>query len=110
MSVPSLWITVLLAAASYRIWRLLAEDVILDRPRRWIVRLPLKWKEGMLIPDGYRYRLAEFINCPWCLGFWVSIAVWIAWQADEHLTTVIAVPLAISAAVGIIRTKLDPVD
>jgi hypothetical protein len=110
MNVPSPWVALLLAAASYRIWRLLAEDTILSGPRRRIVRLPQNWNEGMMLPEGYRYRLAEFINCAWCSGFWISIAVWLLWQADEHWATVIAVPLAISAAVGVTRNLLDPVE
>lgn len=108
MSVPSPWIALLLAAASFRIWRLLSEDTILDTPRRWVVNLPKNWEEGMQIPPNYRDKLAELINCPWCLGFWVSLVMWGLWQIDEHWVEVFATPFAISAAVGIIRTKLDP--
>jgi len=108
MSIPTPWAALLLVAASYRLWRLLAEDTILDRPRRWLVRLPRDWEEGMQLPIAYRMRLAEFINCPWCSGFWISIAVWLLWQAEEHWVTVLAVPLAVSAGVGITRGLLDP--
>jgi hypothetical protein len=99
---------IILVAASFRAWRLLSEDIILERPRRWLVRLPRDWEEGQELPEAYRDELAEFISCPWCLGAWVSIVAWIAWQIEPHWTTVLAVPLAISAAVGITRGKLDP--
>jgi len=108
MSVPSPWTTIILVAAAYRIWRLLSEDAILDWPRRKIVRLPYRWSEGDPIPPNYRAVLAEFISCPWCLGWWTCLAIWLAWQAYPHGVTVIAVPFAISAAVGIVRVKLDP--
>ena len=108
MTVPSPWTAVILALAAYRIWRLLAEDVILDIPRRWVVRLPQDWVEGAAIPYTYRARLAEFINCCWCFGAWISIAVWIAWQINPHWVTIFMVPFAVSSAVGITRSKLDP--
>lgn len=107
MSVPSPWIALLLLAASFRIWRILADDDIFERPRRWVVRLPRDWEEGQMLPEGYRIGLAAFITCPWCLGFWVTIAVWLAWQASPHWTEVLSVPLALSAGVGIIRKNLD---
>lgn len=110
MSIPSPWVALLLLGASYRIWRLLAEDIILDRPRRWVVRLSRDWTEEKMLPEGYRVKLAEFFNCPWCLGFWITIVVWLLWQADEHWTTVLSVPLALSTGVGITRGKLDPPD
>jgi hypothetical protein len=88
---------------------LLAEDVILDRPRRWLVRLDREWEEGLALPENYRSGLAEFITCAWCLGFWVSVGVWLAWIIEPHGTLVVAVPFAISAAVGLIRTRLDEV-
>lgn len=110
MNVPGPWSAILLALASYRIWKLLAEDSILDTPRHRLVRLPDDWQEGRALPKDYRYKLAEFINCPWCFGFWISIAVWILWQIDEHWTTVFAVPFAISAALGFSRARLDPPD
>lgn len=104
MSIPSPWIALLLLGASYRIWLLLAEDTILDRPRRWVVGLDPGWEEGLTLPERYRLGLARFITCPWCLGFWVALAVWGLWQIDEHWIEVFSVPLALSAAVGIVAT------
>jgi len=46
MDVPSPWVALILLAASFRIWRLLADDEILERPRYWLVRLPRGWQEG----------------------------------------------------------------
>jgi hypothetical protein len=106
--VPTPWEALLLAACAYRIWRMLSEDEILNRPRRWLVQLSRDWQEGEVVPEGYRARLAEFINCPWCLGFHVSWVVWLLWILDEKWTLILATPFAISAAVGVIRSKLDP--
>lgn len=107
MSVPSPWVALILFAASFRIWRLLAEDELLERPRRWVVRLPRDWDDGMMLPEGYRLELAKFITCPWCFGFWITIVVWALWQIEPHWTSVLAVPFALSAGVGIVRKNLD---
>ncbi len=48
--------------ASYRLIRLVNEDVIFDRPRSWFyARAP--------------QFLAEMVACPHCVGFWISGAV-----------------------------------
>jgi hypothetical protein len=98
MSVPSWWEFVLLTAASYRLWRLVAIDTIADRPRDWLLdRLDEKWEIGLV--------------CPWCSGFWICLGVWGLWQwtadaSDAATVTALAVPAAMSAAVGLLA-KLD---
>ena len=100
MSVPYWWSFLLLGAAAWRTFQLLAHDAILDRPRRWLLRLGNDWeKEGDPVPDAYRVKWGIFLMCPYCAGFWISVCWWIAWQIDEHWTEVAAVPMALSAAV-----------
>ena len=104
MKIPDWYVLILLALASYRTWRLLAEDDILDRPRNWLLRLDPKWeKEGDPTGADYREWLGKFLSCPWCLGFWITLGWWIAWQIDDFWVTVAAVPMAISALVPLIE-------
>ena len=103
MNVPDWWTFLLLALAAYRVWRLLAEDTILEQPRRMLVRLPRNWHENSPIPPTYRGTLAEFISCGWCLGFWVSLAWWGLWQQWDAGTLVVATPFAVSAVVGFLN-------
>lgn len=98
--VPSLWAFLLLALASYRTWHLLAEDTILDRPRRALLRLGDWRTAGDPVPDTYRTDLGEFIRCPWCLGFWIATAWWAAWLVWDD-TLVVAVPFALSAVLAL---------
>lgn len=101
----------LLALAAFRVWRLVAEDDLTDRPRRWLLRLGDQWREdGDPVPDDYRAGLAAFLVCPWCLGFWLAAGWWLAWLATDEWATGLAVPFAMSAAVGIVRGRLDPPD
>lgn len=103
MKVPALVPFLFLFLASYRLWRLAAEDTILDRPRLWLVGLPRGWEEGDPVPDGYRLELAKFISCPWCLGFWISLGIWGFWLWQPLWTTGICAMLSISCAVGLVE-------
>ena len=114
--IPQPYIFILLALIAYRVWRLLAEDEILDWPRNWLVRLPRNWEDGDSIPKAYREKLALFITCPWCAGAWVSLIVYALWvgtlgdgpHSTEDVLVGAGVWFAISASVGLIRSKLDP--
>lgn len=114
--IPEPWQFVLLALIAFRVWRLLAEDDILERPRRRLLRLSREWADGDPIPRGYRNEFALFLTCPWCLGAWVSLAMYVVWVAtlgegpDSVSDVVIGagVWFALSASVGLIRTNLDP--
>lgn len=102
MSVPSAWATLLLALASYRLWRLLAADTILDKPRDWLTK-----RAKQHVSRGYRKELDIFLHCPWCLGWWICLAVWGAWQLWPHATLVVSVPLALSALVGAFNALVE---
>jgi hypothetical protein len=103
--IPDWWTLILLGLAAYRIQRLIAVDTLLDTPRLWLVGLG-PWKEGQPTPPTYRSRLADFLRCPWCLGFWVALAWWAAWQQWPREALVVAAPFALSTAVGLIA-QLD---
>ena len=95
MSVPNWWQFALLALAAWRIFELIAEDEILNRPRRYVTaKLPGK--------------LEDFITCPFCAGFWIAVAWWVAWQIWPHGTLVVAVPFALSAGVVAAAKVLTP--
>lgn len=94
--------------AAYRIWRLLAEDSILDRPRRRLLRLGKDWKsDGDPVPSGYREGWAIFLTCPWCLGFWLSIGIYLLWVWFPGEVLIASTVLAVSTGVGLIRENLD---
>jgi hypothetical protein len=102
MKIPDWWVFLILALASFRVWRLVSEDEVLDTPRRWIVRLPNTWEDGDALPGDYRLGLARFISCSSCFGFWISIAIWLLWLWQPLWTTGLCVPLALSAAVVLV--------
>jgi hypothetical protein len=111
MKVPDWWAALLLALAAFRVWRLVAKDDVLDRPRRWLLRLGNEWQgQSDPIPRGYRSGLADFLTCPWCLGFWIVVAEWVLWQVWPHATLVVAAPLAVMAVAALVASNLDPDD
>lgn len=93
MNIPNWWETALLALASFRIWKLLADDTILNAPRERIL--------------GGRERLSEFLDCPYCSGFWIALAWWGAWEWQPRWTLISASPWAINAASGLISTHRE---
>lgn len=107
-NVPNWWALLLLALAAWRTYRLLSEDTILEKPRRWVVNLDQDWDEntGEQPNDGYRLQLATFITCPYCAGFWISLTWWAAWLMWPHATLLASAPLAINAIL-IAAAKLD---
>jgi len=112
--IPTWWELLLAALAVYRLWRLLAEDDILEPVRRKVLRY-VGWQgprpgypKGDPLPDEYRGRWAEFLTCPWCAGFWIGVLAWVFWLLFPSLALVVATPFALSAAVGLIRVNLDP--
>lgn len=100
MTIPNWYELLLLGAAAWRIFQLISEDAILDRPRRWVLRLGSEWeKEGDPTPPGFRDTWALFLTCPYCAGFWIAVLWWGAFQITEKWTLVFAVPFVLSALV-----------
>lgn len=130
--IPSPWEFALLALAAYRLTRLGGWD---DFPpiaavREWILReewvgtplfsmeeeiersvsLPGKTPESLaenVRPAYGRPLLAHLVHCPFCLGWWVSLAVYLAWVALPTAALAIAAPFAISGVVGLVAKNLD---
>jgi hypothetical protein len=106
--IPSPWEAALLALAGFRLWKLLAEDAILDRPKEALLRRirdaepPFKWGG----PGRYAHW-NEFLGCPWCLGAWLVGAWWLWWLAWDTGALVAATPFALSAGVGIAAATHD---
>lgn len=94
----------MLVLATYRLTRLIGWDVI-TRPIR--VRLTRRSESPDRMLPGYRQTLWEFLNCPFCLGFWISLGIWAAWWVTPKWTVWLALPLALSAAVGLLARHLD---
>ena len=87
MVVPPPWLFVLGALAAWRIYKLVSEDTILDRPRNWLT-------------DRSTWA-AELLECPYCAGFWVSLLGSLGWYLAEGLDVFgwLVTAFAMSAAV-----------
>lgn len=94
MRVPSPYQAAILVGASYRVWRLLGDDSILDRPRDALVDASPPWVD-------------ELLGCPWCLGWWTTLGWWGAFQIDPDRAIELATPWALATAVGAVGHALD---
>ena len=101
MKVPNWWQAVLLIGAAWRIYQLFAWDSIFAKPRRYVTGLGWSWQEGMPLPLLYKQRqwLVQFIECPYCFGFWVALAWFVGWEIWPHGALVLAAPFFLSAGV-----------
>lgn len=125
--VPGAWHFAILALAAYRLVRLIGWDDFppIARARGWLigehwipdegvdgeVGLPGKQpsSEVSRVRPAYgRPMHAHFVHCPFCLGFWVSVAVWAAWLGDGRATLIACTPFALGAVVGLVAKNLDP--
>jgi len=97
VSHPSWYATAILALASWRLWRLIALDTILDPVR-----------DRLLSPRSLerRFVIQQFVLCPWCLGFWAVAILWLCWLWTPSWTIGLCVPLAVSAVVGALGDRL----
>lgn len=99
MRVPDWWSATLLALAAWRLFHLLAFDDILDRPRRYVLRLDKNWRqEGDSTGEAYREKWGKFLTCPYCCGFWVSLVIYLFWIWLPTETLVACMPFALNAA------------
>lgn len=83
---------VLLALGTYRLTRLIVEDVILDRPRNAF------WRK--FPPE--RSALGYLLTCYWCVSLWVAAFMILLYVFFPVVTLIAAAVLAVSAVVGII--------
>lgn len=93
-------VLVVSALAVYRITRLLVADQVLAAPREAVQR----WAGGTAQRRS-RPALAYFVTCPWCVSIWVA-AGWLLLLLFGSLLLIlcIAVPLACSAAAGLLSS------
>lgn len=60
------------------------------------------------VRPGYsRPTLAHLVHCPFCLGWWVTLACWVGFQASPHWALVALSPFALAGAVGLVGKDLD---
>ncbi len=120
--IPSPWVGLVLALAVFRACRLIGWDDFppVMRARGWVTgqhettsgsanaRMGVTG-EGVTREIGWRRPLlAHFLGCAYCLGAWLSVAVYAAWLAEPTWTLYGTFPFALSAAVGIIARRGDP--
>jgi hypothetical protein len=119
--IPSPWVAAVLALAAYRIVRLIGWDDLppIERARDWAVGAKLVTTGSQAQVDGLtsdppelawtyaRPVLNHFLHCAFCQGFWVSVAVYVAWIEEPYWTVTVLAAFALSGAVGLVAKNLD---
>ncbi len=81
----------LLALAAWRTFVLVSRDDI-TQP----IRSRIGWDKLMM-----------FVECPYCLGFWIALAWWGAFELWPHGTPIAASAVAVTALVPLIERLID---
>lgn len=110
MMIPEPYVLILLALGAARVTRLIGWDSITDPLRSRLTGHHHGGHKTGKRAGSKRDRPTWmlFLTCPWCLGFWVSVAIWALWQEWPHATLVAVTPFVISEAVGLVVKNLDP--
>lgn len=87
---------VLLALATYRIGKLIIEDVIFEKIREKIFKKfpPESTKTGY------------FFTCYWCTSLWVATLLTVGYILVPSVMLIVCLPLALSAVVGILSERV----
>lgn len=80
------------ALAAHRLTRLVIEDTVTDRARTALKHEGPPW-------------VGTLLECPWCAGFWVSVAVATARVAAPKAWRPVARVLALSSAAGLLSSR-----
>ncbi len=105
----SLSMLVILGLACARLWRFASQD---DMPLIVKIRAAVLGSTEVT-PDVTHYRrptLAHLVNCPWCLGSYLSIGAFALARFSPSVAVWVLGPLAIGELVGLIVRNLDPTE
>lgn len=101
----------------FSITRMIVEDTLFDRQRNWFFdRFPHEGYTTKTIPKRGKYNtvsngyhlvtkgtyLGKLVSCPWCAGFWVSIASVAALLWFPVLTTLVLFLFSLRMAYGLL--------
>lgn len=96
-AVPDPWVALVIVAAGWRLWHLVAVDTILDRPREWFFYEAEAEKHP---------KLLLFVECPFCAGFWITVVCWLAWVITPEALWVLT-PFALHTGMLAIEKLMD---
>jgi hypothetical protein len=116
--IESVFAAILIGWFAYRLWRLLAVDVLTLRLRARLFGIkitiddPAELGEPLEPEDEAEARwprLFHMWHCPWCLGFWLAIGITIATDIviDGGLPAPVLVAGAAAAVTGLLGAN-DP--
>lgn len=120
--IPHLYVSLVLTLAVYRLCRLIGWDEFppIARLRDWVtgaeevVAQSINQRLGVTndppAQTTWRYKrplLARFIECPFCLGWWLSLGAYLAWLWEPRYTLYALFPFALSGLVGLTSKNLD---
>jgi hypothetical protein len=107
----------LIGGAAYRLWRLIAVDVISRRARGWLFGVKVEVTDsaelgGALEPEDEEEtrwpKLFHMWHCPWCMGTWLAFGLTLV--ANRRVKRGIAAPVLVGLAAAAVTGLLGAND
>lgn len=101
----------ILVLAAYRLFRFASTDTFepMARIRCWVTGYRDPHDDDPALKRRRRPEwLADLWACPFCLGWWLSLALVLAWWAWPTAAICFALPWAVSGAAALVMARLDP--
>lgn len=97
------------ALACFRLTRLVVADTITASLRQRLIGHTYegqpRYGDGTRIPVAGRPKLAEFLGCPWCVGFWCALAIVLLQAAAAGVCVYVTAVLGFSAVAGLLMER-----
>ena len=112
--IPSPWVGLLMALAVFRLTRLVGWDDFPPVARLRARATGMREHYDSTIDRDHpiiRHKhpmLEHWLGCPYCVGFWIGLAVYLLWLFFPTEVMYGCMPFALNGAVGIIARMLDP--
>lgn len=106
---------VVLGLAGHRLWRIAAVDdmPLLERLRAWVVGESVVSRADQPLGEIKHYsrpKLRKLIECPWCLGTYLTVALVACYACWPWGARYVIGALAVGEVIGLVGRNLDPVD
>ena len=89
--------------ATFRLTRLATRDTITEPFRQQLRHAAMRQVDS----PGIAAKVDTLISCPWCVGWWIAVAVVAARRLYPRAWEPVAAALAASAVTGLIADNLD---
>ncbi len=101
------WAFIVVGLAAFRLTRFFVYDSLvgsnLESGSAWSRRLDtLVYTAEGKDRSFLRGKIGDLLVCPWCLGFWLTVATWAVWRTENEPARLIVQLFALAGLAGLV--------